>query len=81
MHPGVLDKGNYNMFATPRSIIPGQPEAEEIPEVEVYYISIITDFMAMRGMVYIIFNIHSNLQSVIIKWSLHLKLRNKTRKN
>jgi len=34
LHPGVLDKGNYNMFATPRSIIPGQPEAEEIPEVE-----------------------------------------------
>ena len=55
------------MFATPRSIIPGQPEAEEIPEVEVYYISIITDFMAMIGMVYFIFNIHSNLQSVIIK--------------
>ncbi len=27
------------MFATPRSIIPGQPEAEEIPEIEVTFLN------------------------------------------
>ena len=24
VHPGVLDKGNYNMFAPPRPILPGK---------------------------------------------------------
>jgi len=26
LHPGVLDKGNYSMFAAPRPILPGEPE-------------------------------------------------------
>eukprot|EP00088_Acartia_fossae_P045583 TRINITY_DN490_c0_g1_i12.p1 TRINITY_DN490_c0_g1~~TRINITY_DN490_c0_g1_i12.p1 ORF type:complete len:651 (-),score=207.97 TRINITY_DN490_c0_g1_i12:338-2290(-) len=34
LHPGVLDKGNYNMFATPRPILPGQQEKEEVEEPE-----------------------------------------------
>lgn len=34
LHPGVLDKGNYNMFAAPRPILPGEPEKQEVPEVE-----------------------------------------------
>lgn len=29
LHPGVLDKGNYSMFATPRPILPGEPDQEE----------------------------------------------------
>jgi len=28
LHPGVLDKGNYSMFATPRPILPGEPDQE-----------------------------------------------------
>lgn len=28
LHPGVLDKGNYSMFAAPRPILPGEPEKE-----------------------------------------------------
>ena len=31
LHPGVLDKGNYSMFAAPRPILPG--ESEEAGEV------------------------------------------------
>jgi len=29
LHPGVLDKGNYSMFAAPRPILPGEPEDAE----------------------------------------------------
>jgi len=29
LHPGVLDKGNYSMFAAPRPILPGEPEDVE----------------------------------------------------
>ncbi len=29
VHPGVLDKGNYNMFAPPRPILPGGKTAED----------------------------------------------------
>lgn len=29
LHPGVLDKGNYSMFATPRPILPGEPDQED----------------------------------------------------
>jgi len=29
LHPGVLDKGNYSMFAAPRPILPGEPEDSE----------------------------------------------------
>jgi len=32
MHPGVLDKGNYSMFAPPRPILPGEPEEPAGPE-------------------------------------------------
>merc|ERR1719322_717968 len=33
LHPGVLDKGNYSMFAAPRPILPGEPK-EEAPETK-----------------------------------------------
>jgi len=29
LHPGVLDKGNYSMFAAPRPILPGEPDVKE----------------------------------------------------
>ena len=29
VHPGVLDKGNYNMFAPPRPILPTEQEPIE----------------------------------------------------
>ena len=29
LHPGVLDKGNYSMFAAPRPILPGESGGEE----------------------------------------------------
>jgi len=32
MHPGVLDKGNYSMFAPPQPILPGEPEEAPAPE-------------------------------------------------
>lgn len=32
LHPGVLDKGNYSMFATPRPILPGEPQEEQEEE-------------------------------------------------
>ena len=31
LHPGVLDKGNYNMFAAPRPILPGEPDNQDQP--------------------------------------------------
>jgi len=34
LHPGVLDKGNYSMFATPRPILPGEPDKEQQPKEE-----------------------------------------------
>lgn len=34
LHPGVLDKGNYSMFATPRPILPGEPDKEDQPKEE-----------------------------------------------
>ena len=32
VHPGVLDKGNYSMFAPPRPILPGG--AADLPEIK-----------------------------------------------
>ena len=29
LHPGVLDKGNYSMFAAPRPILPGESSTEQ----------------------------------------------------
>ena len=29
LHPGVLDKGNYSMFAAPRPILPGESSSEQ----------------------------------------------------
>ena len=34
VHPGVLDKGNYNMFAPPRPILPNEEPIEKIVEEE-----------------------------------------------
>jgi len=34
LHPGVLDKGNYNMFAAPRPILPGEPDNQDQPPEE-----------------------------------------------
>ena len=34
VHPGVLDKGNYNMFAPPRPILPNEDSIEKIVEEE-----------------------------------------------
>ena len=32
VHPGVLDKGNYNMFAPPRPILPNEDSIDKIVE-------------------------------------------------
>ena len=34
LHPGVLDKGNYSMFAAPRPILPGEPDKQEEAKVD-----------------------------------------------
>jgi hypothetical protein len=34
VHPGVLDKGNYSMFAPPRPILAGSTAASELPEIK-----------------------------------------------
>lgn len=33
LHPGVLDKGNYSMFAAPRPILPGEPDEPDEEQV------------------------------------------------
>ena len=39
VHPGVLDKGNYNMFAPPRPILPTEQEPiEKVNNLRKYYL-------------------------------------------
>ena len=39
VHPGVLDKGNYNMFAPPRPILPTEQEPiEKVNNLKKYHL-------------------------------------------
>ena len=67
VHPGVLDKGNYNMFAPPRPILPTEQEPiEKVNNLKKYNLLFIDPFYASLKC----WGKYSYKDSIILPWCL-----------